>query len=78
MSKNLSVALKKIRTRKNKKRSLNTVSTWIKSLLKIVHIYLFKADILVYTFQRQSKIVYLYYSQIRNLKIIKNFDDVGR
>ena len=78
MSKNLSVALKKIRTRKNKKRSLNTVSTWIKSLLKIVHIYLFKTDILVYTFQRQSKIVYLYYSQIRNLKIIKNFDDVGR
>ena len=77
MSKNLSVALKKIRTRKNKKRSLNTVSTWIKSLLKIVHIYLFKTDILVYTFQRQSKIVYLYYSQIRNLKIIKNFD-VGR
>ena len=78
MSKNLSVALKKIRTRKNKKRSLNTVSTWIKSLLKIVHIYLFKTDILVYTFQRQSKIVYLYYSQIRSLKIIKNFDDVGR
>ena len=78
MSKNLSVALKKIRTRKNKKRSLNTVSTWIKSLLKIVHIYLFKTDILVYTFQRQSKIVYLYYSQIRNLKIIRNFDDVGR
>ena len=78
MSKNLSVALKKIRTRKNKKRSLNTVSTWIKSLLKIVHIYLLKTDILVYTFQRQSKIVYLYYSQIRNLKIIKNFDDVGR
>ena len=78
MSKNLSVALKKIRTRKNKKRSLNTVSTWIKSLLKIVHIYLFKTDILVYTFQRQSKIVYLYYSQIRNLKLIKNFDDVGR
>ena len=78
MSKNLSVALKKIRTRKKKKRSLNTVSTWIKSLLKIVHIYLFKTDILVYTFQRQSKIVYLYYSQIRNLKIIKNFDDVGR
>ena len=78
MSKNLSVALKKIRTRKNKKRSLNTVSTWIKSLLKIVHIYLFKTDILVYTFQRQSKIVYLYYSQIRSLKIIKHFDDVGR
>ena len=64
---------------KNKK-LLNIVCIWIKSIYKIVLIYLFKTVFWSRISREylQSKKIYLYYSKMKSLKTVKKFYDVAR